>query len=60
MEEYNEWWVSCEAFTCWVKTRGTKIVDAAPIAKKWKGQKRRNMNLLMNYLQKEIFKPWPG
>jgi hypothetical protein len=50
MEQYNEWWVSCEAFSCWVKTRGTKIVDAAPIAKKWKGQKRRNRDLLMNYL----------
>jgi len=34
----KEWWVSCKAFTCWVKTDGTRIVDAAPIARKWIGQ----------------------
>jgi hypothetical protein len=37
----REWWVSCKAFTCWVKTageHGTKIIDAAPIAKRWIGQ----------------------
>lgn len=34
----KEWWVSCPAFTCWVKTEGTRIVDAAPIARRWIGQ----------------------
>lgn len=40
-EEDTEWWVSCKIFTCWIKTagrHGTKIVDAAPIAKRWIGQ----------------------
>ena len=34
----KEWWVSCPKFTCWVKTRGTIILDAAPVAKKWIGK----------------------
>lgn len=40
-EEDTEWLVSCKIFTCWIKTagrHGTKIVDAAPIAKRWIGQ----------------------
>ena len=35
---FTEWWVSCPTFTVWVKTRGTIIVDTAPIIKKWIGQ----------------------
>ncbi len=37
----RDWWVSCDRFTCWVRTAGsagTKILDAAPILKKWVGQ----------------------
>lgn len=34
----KEWWVSCPAFTCWVKTKGNWIVGAAPIVKRWIGQ----------------------
>jgi hypothetical protein len=40
-EEFREWWVSCPAFTVWVKTAGgagSKIIDGAPIIRKWIGQ----------------------
>jgi len=34
----KEWWVSCKAFKCSIKTRGNIILDASPIAKKWIGK----------------------
>lgn len=37
----TEWYVSCKAFTCWVKTvgqHGSKIIDAALIMKRFIGQ----------------------
>lgn len=37
-QDVKDWWVSCAAFTCKVRTRGTIIVDAAPIARRWIGQ----------------------
>jgi hypothetical protein len=37
-EDTKEWWVSCKAFTCWMQTRGTRIIAAAPIAQKWVGK----------------------
>jgi hypothetical protein len=40
-EPDSEWFVSCKAFTCWVKTKGqhgTIIVDGAPIVKGWIGK----------------------
>lgn len=41
MNEFRDWWVSCPAFTCWVRTAGgagTKIIDGAAIINKWIGQ----------------------
>ena len=34
----QEWYVTCPQFTCWTKTRGTIIIDGAPIIKKWVGK----------------------
>jgi hypothetical protein len=38
MIDIKDWWVSNKIFTCWVRTRGNIIIDAAPIAKRWVGQ----------------------
>jgi len=48
MDEYKEWWFSCPKFTCWVKTTGTKIVDGAPIVKRWIGQNFLRMRAYYN------------
>jgi hypothetical protein len=50
-EEFREWWVSCPVFTVWVKTIGTRIVDAAPIVKRWIGQ---NFFRFVSYYSAEI------
>jgi len=52
--EFREWWISCPIFTVWVKTagkNGTKIIDGAPIVKKWIGQ---NFFRFVSYYNAEI------
>jgi len=34
----QDWWVSCERFTCLVQVSNHKIVGGAPIIKKWIGR----------------------
>lgn len=51
MQETSEWWVSCNNFTCWIKTRDGVIIDSAPIAKRWIGQ---SMFKFVDYYQMEV------
>ena len=49
-----DWWVSCPKFTVWVRTaseHGTKILDAAPILRKWIGQ---NFWRMVAYYEAEV------
>lgn len=34
----KEWYVTCKAFTCWIKTHDGIIIASAPIANRWIGQ----------------------
>lgn len=38
-----ELWVSCSAMTCWVKVFDGRIVDAAPILRRFIGQPQENL-----------------
>jgi len=52
--DFMEWWVSCPKFTVWVKTAGkagTKIIDGAPIIRKWIGQ---NFYRFVSYYQADV------
>ena len=33
-----DWWVSCKVFTCWIRTKEGRVVDGAPIIRRWIGQ----------------------
>jgi len=39
----REWWLSSRRMTIWVKTRNGKIIDSAPIARKFRGQHLSNL-----------------
>ena len=43
----NEWWMSSERITCWVKTEGHRIVAAAPILRGFIGQPMSNLEAWM-------------
>jgi len=38
----TEWRISNRAFTVWVKTKNGKIVDSAPVVRKFQGQHFKN------------------
>jgi len=53
-KDFREWRVSCSIFTVWVKTagkNGTKIIDGAPIIRKWIGQ---NFHRFVAYYQADV------
>jgi hypothetical protein len=39
----KEWWVSCNAWTCYVETQDKIIIDAAPILRRFIGQPSNNL-----------------